>query len=176
MNLWSSPLLWQLAAQLKDDWLTSLRPSFLICKMETPAATKSCCGHHGSWGTRDAWAASARLAPGGGGTSPRVRAEVEARRRPPPDASLRRAHSLEIPTKSSHLSRYFPLCGHRWALTLPPEVCTDLLPIFSGTKPCEFIYFTLRVHLTNTSWAPHEVQGRYSPDNQANKNNRCFIS
>lgn len=85
--------------------------------------------------------------------------------------SIEHFHSAEIPTKSSHLSGHFPFCGHRPALTLPPEVCTDLLPIFSGTKRCEFIYFTLRIHLTNTSWAPHEVQRGYSPDNQANKNN-----
>ena len=78
---------------------------------------------------------------------PRGEGRGEARRRPlQMPCSPEHFHSSEIPTKLSHLSRYFPLCGPRWALTLPPEVCTDLLPVFSGTKCYEFIHFTLRIN------------------------------
>ena len=119
MNLRSPPL--------KDDSLTSLRPSFLICKMETPPATKNRCGHHVSEGTRDPWGSVCQISTGSRrGTSPRGSAEVRPGGGP---SGCLAPQSTSIPRKSLQNRLIFPVislsvvsvqllhCHLRFALT-----------------------------------------------------------
>ena len=75
--------------------------------METPPATKNCCGHHVSEGTRDRWGSICQISTGSGrGTGPRGSAEVRPGGGP---SGCLAPQSTSIPRKSLQNHLIFPV-------------------------------------------------------------------